>query len=260
MSLLEGRVAIVSGVGPGLGQANAKALAREGATVVLATRSADYLAQTADEIVADGGNPIAVPTNITDRVQCDALAQRCLDDFGRLDVLVNNAFRASQFRSFEAADLAKWRKIHDVNVWGTLELTQACVPGLKQTAAAHGDAAIVFILSMSQRKIRADEIDYSSSKGALRTAMQGLAYELGPDHVPRQRGRAGLDRRPVGGDVPRLDGAGAQRRRERDRRRARGRDPAPRDPAAGRHRQRRGVLRVALEPCDHRSDARRQRW
>ena len=60
--------AIVSGVGPGLGQANAKALAREGATVVLATRSADYLAQTADEIVADGGNRIAVPTNITDRV------------------------------------------------------------------------------------------------------------------------------------------------------------------------------------------------
>ena len=97
----------MSGVGPGLGQANAKALAVKARPVVLAARSADYLAQTADEIVSEGGNAIAVPTNITDRVQCDALAQRCLDNFGRLDVLVNNAFRASQFRSFEAADLAK---------------------------------------------------------------------------------------------------------------------------------------------------------
>jgi NAD(P)-dependent dehydrogenase (short-subunit alcohol dehydrogenase family) len=183
MSLLAGRVAIVSGVGPGLGQANAKALAREGATVVLAARSAEYLAQTADEIVASGGNAIAVPTNITKRDECDAIAARCLDEFARLDVVVNNAFRASGFQSFEAADLARWRKIHDVNVWGSLELTQACVPALKSTAAEHGDASVVFILSMSQRKIRADEIDYSSSKGALRTAMQGMAYELGPAHV-----------------------------------------------------------------------------
>ncbi len=183
MGLMDGRVAIVSGVGPGLGQANAKALAREGATVMLAARSAEYLEQIAGEIAVSGGDARAVPTNITDRAQCDALAQRCLDEFGRLDVLVNNAFRAGGFQNFEGADLAKWRKIHDVNVWGSLELTQACVPALKKTAAEHGDASVVFILSMSQRKIRPDEIDYASSKGALRTAMQGLAYELGPSKV-----------------------------------------------------------------------------
>jgi NAD(P)-dependent dehydrogenase (short-subunit alcohol dehydrogenase family) len=183
MGLLDGRVAIVSGVGPGLGQANAHALAREGAAVVLAARSADYLDTVRTEIETRGGRAITVPTNITAREQCDALVTAALGEYGRLDVLVHNAFRASLFQGFEQADLAKWRKIHDVNVWGALELTQAAIPAMKQTAARHGDASIVFILSMSQRKIRPDEIDYASSKGALRTAMQGLAYELGPSRV-----------------------------------------------------------------------------
>jgi NAD(P)-dependent dehydrogenase (short-subunit alcohol dehydrogenase family) len=183
MGLLDDKVAVISGIGPGLGQANAHALAREGAAVVLAARSADVLEQVRAEIVDAGGRAIAVPTNITDRAQCDALAQRAVDEFGRLDILVNNAFRASAFQSFENADLAKWRKIHDVNVWGSLELTQACVPALKDAAATHGDASIVFILSMSQRKTRADEIDYASSKAALHIAMRGLAYELGPSKV-----------------------------------------------------------------------------
>ena len=178
--LLNDKVAIVSGIGPGLGQANAKALAREGATVVLAARSVDYLARVEAEIKAAGGNAISVPTNITDRSQCDALARRAVDEFGRIDILVTNAFRAGGFTSFENANLEKWKKIHEVNVWGSLELTQACLSGLKSTAATHGDASVVFILSMSQAKIRPDEIDYASSKGALRTAVQGLAYELGP--------------------------------------------------------------------------------
>ncbi len=183
MGLLDGKVAIVSGIGPGLGQANAHALAREGAHVVLAARRADYLEQVRGEITAAGGSAIAVPTNIVDRAQCDALVAATLGEWGRVDVVVHNAFRSSLFQSFENADLAKWRKIYDVNVWGALELTQAALPALKETAADHGDASIVFILSMSQRKIRADEIDYASSKGAVRTAMQGLAYELGPHKV-----------------------------------------------------------------------------
>lgn len=183
MGLLDGKVAVVSGVGPGLGQANARALAREGATVVLAARSAEYLEQIRGEIAAAGGNAVCIPTDITDRAQDDALAQQVLDRFGRLDVLVNNAFRMGGFQGFDGADLAKWRKIHDVNVWGSLQLTQACLPALTQTAAEHGDASVVFILSMSQAKIRPDEIDYASSKGALRTAVQGLAFELGPRKV-----------------------------------------------------------------------------
>jgi NAD(P)-dependent dehydrogenase (short-subunit alcohol dehydrogenase family) len=178
--LLDGKVVIVSGVGPGLGQANAHALARQGATVVLAARRAAYLDQIQAEIAAAGGTALAVPTNLVDGEQVGALVARTVDTYGRLDGLVNNAFRMDRGEPFESVDLVHWRKVYDVNVWGALGLTQACVPHLKIAAAEHGDASIVFILSMSMRKIRPNEGAYASSKAALRTAVQALALELGP--------------------------------------------------------------------------------
>jgi NAD(P)-dependent dehydrogenase (short-subunit alcohol dehydrogenase family) len=181
--LLADKVALVSGVGPGLGQANAKALAREGATVVLAARNAAYLQEVEREIRDAGGHALAVPTNLVKAEDVEALVEKVRNEYGRLDVLVNNAFRMDPFEPFETVDLVKWRKVFDVNVWGTLGLTQACLPALKKTAAEHGDASVVFILSMSMRKIRTDETGYASSKAALHTAMQGLAVTYGPDKV-----------------------------------------------------------------------------
>jgi NAD(P)-dependent dehydrogenase (short-subunit alcohol dehydrogenase family) len=178
--LLDDKVAIVSGVGPGLGQANAKALAREGATVVLAARNAEYLATVQDEIEAAGGRALAVPTNIVDAEQSAALVQRTVDEFGQLDILVNNAFRMDTFKQFDEVDFTHWRKIFEVNVWGALGLTQLCVPHLKDAAAARGDASVVFIISMSMRKIRTHEGGYAASKAAVHTAARTMAVELGP--------------------------------------------------------------------------------
>jgi NAD(P)-dependent dehydrogenase (short-subunit alcohol dehydrogenase family) len=183
MGLLDGKVVIVSGVGPGLGQANARALAREGATVVMAARSADYLEQVAREIEAAGGRALAVATNLVEESGVAALVDRTIDTFGRLDGLVNNAFRMDVFQPFDSVDLSKWRKIFDVNVWGTLGLTQACIPHLKKAATEHGDASIVFVISMSMRKIRSLEGGYSSSKAAVHTAAKTMALELGPSRV-----------------------------------------------------------------------------
>src|SRR5947208_2717020 len=181
--LLDNKVAIVSGVGTGLGQANARALAREGATVVLAARNADYLAEVQKEIENAGGRAIAVPTNIVDAEQVDNLIRRTIDELGQIDVLVNNAFRMDTFKQFDEVDFTHWRKIFEVNVWGALGLTQACVPHLVTAAAEHGDASIVFIISMSMRKIRALEGGYSASKAAIQTAAKTMAVELGPQHV-----------------------------------------------------------------------------
>ena len=181
--LLNEKVVIVSGVGPGLGQANARALAREGATVVLAARNADYLKQVQSEIETGGGRALAVPTNLVDDAALDALVGTTISEYGRVDGLVNNAFRMDVYQPFETVDLAKWRKIFDVNVWGTLGLTQRCIPHLQRAAAEHGDASIVFIISMSMRKNRELEGGYASSKAAVHTAARTMALELGPTGV-----------------------------------------------------------------------------
>ncbi|HVM41504.1 MAG TPA: glucose 1-dehydrogenase [Acidimicrobiia bacterium] len=177
--LFEDRVAIVSGAGPGLGYHTAKRMAREGAAVVLGARNEDRLKSLAAEIEAEGGRVAWSAGDIRDRDTCDRLVQTALDEFGRIDVLVNNAFRPDPMQPFVEADLDLWRKIFDVNVWGTLGLTQATVPHMQ----AQGGGAIVFILSMTIRKASGFEGAYGASKGALWAAARALARELGPDGI-----------------------------------------------------------------------------
>jgi NAD(P)-dependent dehydrogenase (short-subunit alcohol dehydrogenase family) len=177
--LVEGKVAIVSGVGPGLGQATAHALAREGARVVLAARTEAYLKEVAAEIEAGGGTALTVPTDITDRDACARLVAAAVSELGGVDVLVNSAFLYQPLERFEDANLDFWREVHDVNLWGSLRLTQATIPSLKD----RGGGSIVFVNSMSARKIRSEDGGYASSKGALLTAAQTLAKELGPHRI-----------------------------------------------------------------------------
>jgi NAD(P)-dependent dehydrogenase (short-subunit alcohol dehydrogenase family) len=177
--LLAGRVAIVSGVGPGLGQATALACAREGADVVLAARSAPALEAVAGEIRALGRRALAVPTDIARTDDCARLAAATRDAFGRVDVLVNNAFRSAPYDDFESAKLDDWRQIFEVNVFGTLAVTQAVVPVMK----AGGGGSVVMINSMSTRIIEPRFGGYAASKGALMIAAQTLARELGAHRI-----------------------------------------------------------------------------
>lgn len=181
--LLDNKVAIVSGVGPGLGRATARVLAREGATVVLAARNQDNLEAVAAEIESDTGRAIVHPTDLVDTESVDALVKNTLDQCGRIDVLVNNAFRMSTMTPFEQADLSRWRKVYDVNVFGALTLTQRCIEALRRAATEHGDASIVFVSSLSSRKMTMPDTDYSTSKGAVNTAVRCLATELGADRI-----------------------------------------------------------------------------
>jgi NAD(P)-dependent dehydrogenase (short-subunit alcohol dehydrogenase family) len=173
--MLQDRVALVSGVGPGLGRATALALAREGATVALTARTEATLHEVAAEIEESGGRALAVPANIADAGACRRAVEVVAGELGGLDILVNSAFRGPSFRSFEESDLARWRKVYDVNVFGTLQLTHAAIPFLKE----RGGGSVVVVNSMSARDIRAGEGDYASSKAALLTAVQVLAKELG---------------------------------------------------------------------------------
>jgi NAD(P)-dependent dehydrogenase (short-subunit alcohol dehydrogenase family) len=174
--LLEGKVAVVSGAGPGLGRDVALGMAAEGADVVLAARRPDALAKVAAEVTALGRRAVEVPCDITDPERCDAVAERALEELGRVDILVNNAFHGGDFRSFMDGDLEEWRRTMDVNFFGTLAMTKALVPALE----ASGDGRIVMVNTMSMQRIQPKYGAYAASKGALATATRTLALELGP--------------------------------------------------------------------------------
>jgi len=179
MGLLDGKVAVVSGVGPGFGRATALALAREGAAVTLAARNADRLAEVRADIEAAGGRAIGVSTNVVDAQACVEVCSAAVAEFGGLDVVVNSAFRGDSFQRIEDADMATWHKIFEVNFFGAMHLSRAAIPHLR----ARGGGSIVNIASMSARKVREAEAGYAASKAALLTATQSMALELAPDRI-----------------------------------------------------------------------------
>lgn len=182
--LLEGRVAVVSGIGPGMGRAIALELARAGADVALAARRESSMAPVAEEITALGRRSLAVPTDITDERACRALVDAAAAELGGVGVLVNNAFAEEDWHDpFEGFDPERWRQPIDVNVFGTLTLTQVCVPHLRKAVAEHGDASIVNITTLSVRNPIPLLAGYAASKKALTIAAHVLAKELGPSKV-----------------------------------------------------------------------------
>jgi NAD(P)-dependent dehydrogenase (short-subunit alcohol dehydrogenase family) len=175
--LLEDKVSIISGVGPGLGTEMANVFAREGAHVVLAARTASKLEAVKDQMAKDWPKTrvLTCPTDIGDKAQTQRLVDATLEEFGRLDVLVNSAVLTAPLTMFEEADLDEWRHAYDVTVFGTLQLTQQAIVPMK----AAGKGSIVFVNSMIQKKPLPMQSGYGSSKGSLTVAARFLAKELG---------------------------------------------------------------------------------
>jgi NAD(P)-dependent dehydrogenase (short-subunit alcohol dehydrogenase family) len=183
VALLDGKVTLVSGAGPGLGRDVALACGREGATVVVAARTEDKVQALAAEVEAAGAPALGVRLDITDAGQCRAVVGRIVEVYGRLDVLVNNAFDDGDRTPFLEADLDRWRRTTEVNLFGTLQLTQACAPQM----VAQGDGRIVMVNSMSAVRIRPGWGAYTASKAGLAAVTKVLAAELG-EHGVRVNG------------------------------------------------------------------------
>ncbi len=177
--MLEGKVVIVSGIGPGMGRDISLACARDGADVVLAARTPAKLEAVAPEVEALGRRTLSVPTDITDPEQCQALAARAIAEFGRIDVLVNNAAAPGQGIPMAEASLDQIRRPIEVNLFGTLSMTQAVIPAMRET----GGGSIVMISSLAMRRAQRGSGTYSASKAALLAASQTLALELGADNI-----------------------------------------------------------------------------
>jgi len=178
MALLAGQVAVVCGVGPGLGRSIALASARAGADVVLAARTASRLDEVAKEVTALGRRGVAIPTDITDGDAAERLAEATLAAFGRVDTLVHNAFAIPPLTSLADADLATIQAAFDTNVVATLRLTRLLTQAL---AASRG--SVVMINSAVLRHSRVGFAGYKMAKAALLAQAQSLATELGPQGI-----------------------------------------------------------------------------
>jgi NAD(P)-dependent dehydrogenase (short-subunit alcohol dehydrogenase family) len=173
--LLEGKVAVISGVGPGMGRDIAVLFAEHGADLVLGARTQASCEAVAAEVRALGRRAEVVALDITSAESCRAAAAVAVSALGGLDILVNNAFHDGNHKTFEASTLDEWKTTMDVNLWGTLQMTEAVVPAMVE----RGGGRIVMINSMSAHRIQARYGAYATSKGALETATKALAIELG---------------------------------------------------------------------------------
>jgi NAD(P)-dependent dehydrogenase (short-subunit alcohol dehydrogenase family) len=174
MSEIRESVVIVTGAGRGTGRVIARALASEGARVVLCARTATEVEATVAEIRAEGGQAKAVVGDIREEATAQALAQRALDHFGRIDTLVNNAGIGGS-GPVETLALADWRATLETNLTGAFLCTRAVLPTMRQRGAGH----ILMISSGAGKQGYANMSAYCASKFGLMGFAQALAQEVG---------------------------------------------------------------------------------
>lgn len=169
---LSHRVALVTGGGRGIGRAVALALAREGATVAVGARTAAEVEAVAEECRQAGGRASSLTVDVADRASCEAAVARCEGEWGRLDVLVNNAGIAVS-RKFTDIEDEVWNRTLAVNLTGSFFMTRTALPGMLR----RGDGAVITISSIAG-KIGAQYIaPYSVSKHGQIGLMRSLAAE-----------------------------------------------------------------------------------
>lgn len=176
--LLKDKVVVVSGIGPGLGQAIAVQAAQAGADLVLAARTESRLAEVAKQVTDLGRRAVTVQTDITDQAASENLVRVALEEFGRVDTLVNNAFAMPTMRDLTKVDLDAFRESFETNVLSTLRMTRLFIPSLVESRGS-----IIMINSAVLRHSRRTFGTYKMAKASLLSLAQSLASELGPQGV-----------------------------------------------------------------------------
>ena len=179
MNRLSGKVAVVTGGNAGIGEAIAKAFAREGASVVITGRRQGELDRVVNDIVQAQGKAVAVAGSVTDELSAQEAVRRAVQQFGQLDILVNNAGVGDFGKRLHEINDTTWAQVLDVNLTGVFRMTRAVLPQmLKQ-----GRGAIVNISSVASLVGLPTLSAYAASKGALDALTRALAVDYAKDGI-----------------------------------------------------------------------------
>ncbi len=175
---VKGKVVVITGASSGLGEAAAKMLSQKGAAVVLGARRADRIATLAAELKTRGGAALALPTDVTDRRQVQSLVDAAVQEFGCIDVMINNAGLMPQ-SLLTSLKVDEWDRMIDVNIKGVLYGIAAVLPHMQRRKSGH----IINVASVAGHKVRAGTTVYSATKHAVRVISEGLRLEVKPYNI-----------------------------------------------------------------------------
>jgi NADP-dependent 3-hydroxy acid dehydrogenase YdfG len=170
---IKGKVIVITGASSGLGEATARLLSAQGARVVLGARRIDRLQALVGDIVSQGGEALAVATDVTDRSQVQRLVDRALEAHDRIDVMVNNAglMPHSPLARLKVDD---WDRMVDVNLKGVLYGIAAALPAMQRQKSGH----FINVSSVAGHKVSVNGAVYSATKHAVRALSEGLRQEV----------------------------------------------------------------------------------
>jgi NAD(P)-dependent dehydrogenase (short-subunit alcohol dehydrogenase family) len=169
---LKGKVAIITGAGRGLGRSMAVGFAEAGADVVLAARTMDQLEETAEMVKAAGGKSLIVSTNVAEEDQANNLAAQTIKEFGKIDVLINNAGITSP-DSFLTQSFKRWKLVLSVNLDGMFLCTKAVLPHMLEKKSG----IVINVSSILAHQIRMN-VSYGVTKAGTERFTMGLAREM----------------------------------------------------------------------------------
>ncbi len=178
MENIQGKVVVITGASSGLGEATARLLSAQGASVVLGARRLDRLKTLADALAAGGGKALAVVTDVTNRDQVKRLVDTAVQKFGRIDVIINNAGLMPQ-SLIESLKVDEWDRMIDVNIKGVLYGIAAALPYMKQQKSGQ----IINVSSVAGHKVGPGSTVYSATKFAVRALSEGLRQEVKPYNI-----------------------------------------------------------------------------
>jgi 3-oxoacyl-[acyl-carrier protein] reductase len=189
VGLLEGRSAVITGAAQGIGLAIAEAFAAEGARIVVSDINADAAKEAAERLSAGGAQAIAERADVTNEADVEALVARCVDEFGRIDIMVNNA-GITRDSSLAKMSLADFRAVIDVHLQGAWLGTKAAGARMR----AQGSGAIVNLSSISGKVGNFGQTNYSAAKAGIVGLTKAAAKELAKKNVRVNAVQPGLIR------------------------------------------------------------------